>query len=214
MVVGRQVSAVLATSGPFALTRGYGWRADELAGKLDVGFPAGALGAAAAASVTLRALWRGRLRAVLLVYGLVSPMYVGAIWDVEHVLAICLGLFWGPFLVGRRPTLKIPSLSRHELRILAASGFVVAAAASLLTEVGHGGPLATGAKDLTTFPTTGLAGAVIWLLLANGVRKGRRRAWRWAGGLHEHDHARDYRVRDRARGVPTRTAGRWTSTRS
>ncbi len=176
-----QLGAVLAASSFLALTRGHGWPwADELSRQLDAGFSAGALGVAAAASVTLASPWRGRLRAVLLSYGLVSLMYVGAIWDVEHVIAIFAGLLWGPFLVGRRPTLKAPSLSRHELRFLAAGGFVVAAAASLLAGMGHGGPLATGAKDTVTFPTTGVIGALVWLLVANGVRKGRRRAWRWA----------------------------------
>ncbi len=184
VTVALQLGAVLAASAFFALTSGHGWPwADEMALQLDVGFSAGALGVAAAASATLGSPWRGRLRAVLLAYALVSLMYVGSIWDVEHMIAIALGLFWGPFLVGSRPTLRVPSLSRHELRILAAGGFVVAAAASLLADVGHGGPLATGAKDTETFPTTGLLGALIWLLIANGVRKGRRRAWRWAVGI-------------------------------
>jgi hypothetical protein len=181
LAAGLQLVGVLAASGFFLVTRGHGWAwADLLAGKLDVGFSAGALGAAAAASVSLRSPWRARLRAVLLVYGLVFLVYSGAIWDVEHAIAISVGLLAGPLLMGRRPDLHAKALSRHELRLFAAGGFVVAAAASLLTDAGSGGPLATGETDPGTFPTSGLIGALIWLALANGVRKGGRLAWRLA----------------------------------
>ena len=42
-------------------------------------------------------MWRGRLRAVLLTYALVSLMYVGAIWDVDpnRNLLRCVQL-WHP----------------------------------------------------------------------------------------------------------------------
>jgi lysylphosphatidylglycerol synthetase-like protein (DUF2156 family) len=183
--VATHLAGVLGTAALLWLTRGHGWPwADRTSVDLDVGFSAGALGAAAAATATLRAPWRGRLRAGLLVYGVVFFVYVGILWDLEHLIAIVVGLALGPRLVGRRIDLRARSLSRHEYRLLASGTFVISALAALASSLSsYGGPLTVGLEDTETSLTSGVVFFVIWLLVANGLRKGRRRAWRFAVGL-------------------------------
>jgi hypothetical protein len=183
-VVG-QLAGVLGASALLWLTRGHGWPwADANARVLDAGFSAGALGVAAAATATLRSPWRGRLRAAVLAYGVVSFVYIGALWDLEHLIAIALGLALGPRIVGRRVILRARSFSRHEYRLLASGAFVVSAAAAFASSLASpGGPLTVGLDDTQSSPTSGLVFVVLWLLIANGLRSGRRRAWRFAVGL-------------------------------
>ena len=139
---------------------------------------------AAAATATLKTPWRGRLRALLLAYAAVSFVYIGVLWDLEHLLAIALGLALGPYLVGRRIDLRARSLSRHEYRLLASGAFLVSAAAAFASSLSAaGGPLTVGLDDTETSLTSGSVFVVIWLLVANGLRSGRRRAWRFAVGL-------------------------------
>jgi hypothetical protein len=179
VTVGAQLAGVLGTAALLWATRGHGWPwADRTSVELDVGFSAGALGAAAAATVALRTPWRGRLRAALLMYGVVFFVYVGLLWDLEHLLAIVLGLAVGPLLVGRRIGLRARSLSRHEYRLLVSGTFVASALAALASSLSaYGGPLTVGLDDTETSLTSGYVFFVIWLLVANGLRKGRRRAW-------------------------------------
>ena len=123
----------------------------------------GALGAAAAATVTLPSPWRGRVRVVLLTYGVAAFLYLGALWDVEHLIAIIAGLAVGPRLVGRRSDLTPRTLSRHEYRLLAAAAFFFSAAASLFSPYAPaGGPLTMGMEDTETAVTSGVVFAVIW----------------------------------------------------
>jgi hypothetical protein len=180
-----QLAGVLGAAAVLWLARGHGWPwADRTAQVLYVGFSAGALGVAAAATATLHSPWRGRLRAGLLTYGVVFFMYAGVLWDLEHLLAIVVGLALGPHLVGRRIDLRARSLSRHEYRLLASGAFVVSALAALASSLASsGGPLTVGLEDTETSVTPGFVFFVIWLLVANGLRKGRRRAWRFAVGL-------------------------------
>jgi hypothetical protein len=180
-----QLAGVLGTAAVLWATRGHGWPwADRTSVVLDVGFSAGALGVAAAATAVLVTPWRGRLRVALLTYGVVFFVYVGVLWDLEHLLAIALGLALGPLLVGRRINLRARSLSRHEYRLLVSGTFVVSALAALASSLSSsGGPLTVGLDDTETSLTSGFVFFVIWLLVANGLRKGRRRAWRFAVGL-------------------------------
>src|SRR3954451_3025775 len=185
VTIGTQLAGVLGTAVVLWVARGHGWPwADRTSVDLDVGFSAGALGAAAAATATLRSPWRGRLRAGLLVYGIVFFVYVGVLWDLEHLIAIVVGLALGPWLVGRRINLRARSLSRHEYRLLVSGTFVVSALAALASSLSsYGGPLTVGLEDTEASLTSGWVFFVVWLLVANGLRKGRRRAWRFAVGL-------------------------------
>src|SRR3954470_3891329 len=98
-----QLAGVLGAAAFLAIVSGHGWLwADQTALARDVGFSAGALGAASAATVTLSAPWRGRARIVLGTYVVMSFVYVGVLWDLEHLLAVAAGLALGPRLVAPR----------------------------------------------------------------------------------------------------------------
>ncbi|WP_207555781.1 bifunctional lysylphosphatidylglycerol flippase/synthetase MprF [Intrasporangium flavum] len=165
---------------PLARTT-WSW-AHTTAAVLDVGFSAGALGAVAAASATLRPPWRGRLRAVLSLYAVLSFLYIGLLWDLEHLLAIGAGLLLGPYLVGRTPMRPHVRFTRHEWRVLAFTLFLVAAAVRVvLYVVPSDGPLGATTTDADVVSV--LAGAGVSVLLANGLRQGSRRVWTLAGAL-------------------------------
>lgn len=178
-----QAAGILGAAAFIALvggtSSGWDWAA-RVADDLDVGFSAGAMGAVAAASVTLLPPWRGRLRFVIGLYAVLAFLYIGLLWDLEHLIGVGLGLLLGPFLVGARPSLRRPRLTRREWRVTAATLFLLAAIIRLIVWfVPADGPLgATSSQDDGTVVV--LVGAAISLLLANGLRKGRRRAWVWA----------------------------------
>ncbi|MER7070554.1 DUF2156 domain-containing protein [Terrabacter sp. NPDC000476] len=162
-------------------TSSWSW-AERTATTLDVGFSTGALGAVAAATVTLSPPWRGRARSALALYAVLFFLYIGLLWDLEHLIAILTGLAAGPFLVGRRPRLARPTFTRHEWRLFAFVGFlVVALIRVLLYAVPSDGPLGASSEDSSA--TTVLVGAAFALLLADGLRRGSRRVWQVAGAL-------------------------------
>ena len=187
VTVAAQVAGVLGAALFLHLVSGHGWLwADRTAEVLDVGFSAGAMGAAAAASAGLRVPWRGRLRFLLVAYCLVSVLYVGALWDVEHLIAVALGLAVGPALSGRRWSVHRARLGRREWRLLAAAWTAFVSLAVLLSSVVPGaGPLADAAAETGTDSGggPGLLIAAVLLLLADGLRRGRRVAWRWVLGF-------------------------------
>jgi lysylphosphatidylglycerol synthetase-like protein (DUF2156 family) len=168
---------------------GYQW-ATDLALRRDAGPSAAFLGAAAAASVTMRPPWRGRLRAGLVVYVWLFLIHMGALADLEHAIAVSAGLGLGPVLVGRAPRFNRRALSRRDFRLLACAFFVLAALEGLIepfTTVD--GPLASAMtpEDQAALARRDYIGAVIqavlWFALARSLYKGRRRTWRWAVGL-------------------------------
>ena len=166
--------AVLSTSS-------WGW-AVRVSDDLDVGFSAGALAAVAAATVVVAPPWRARLRFALMLYAVLTFLYLGVLWDLEHLLAVVYGLALGPFVVGRRPRLQRPRMSRHEWRVVASTLFLVAALIRLVVWfIPADGPLGASTTDTTVWSV--VIGAAVSLVLANGLRKGRRRAWRWAVAL-------------------------------
>ncbi len=118
--VGAQAAGILGAAAFLALvggtSSGWSWAA-RVADDLDVGFSAGALGAVAAASVTLLPPWRGRLRFVISLYAVLAFLYIGLLWDLEHLIGVGVGLVLGPFLVNARPSLKRPRLTRREWRV-------------------------------------------------------------------------------------------------
>ena len=186
------VVAVVGTALLLWFTRdhGYQWSTD-LARRRDAGPSAAFLGAAAAATVTLSPPWRGRLRAGLAAYVLLFLLHVGALADLEHVLAVGVGLPLGPVLMGRAPRLRWRPLTRRDFRLLACCFFVIAALEGLLQPFASvDGPLAStlspegraadlGNRDFLGAVITG----VVWFWLARSLYKGRRRAWRWAVAL-------------------------------
>jgi len=116
-------------------------------------------------------------------YAAITFLYIGVLWDLEHVIGVAFGLTLGPFLVGRRPHLARPRMSRHEWRVVAATLFAVAALIRLVLWFSPAdGPLGASSEETDVWGV--LISAAISLVLANGLRKGSRRAWRWALGLN------------------------------
>ncbi len=108
-----------------------------------------------------------------------SFLYIGVLWDLEHLLGVGFGLLIGPLLLGRGPRLRLSRVRRQEWRYLAAGTFLVATLIRLvLWFVPADGPLGATSDDDDTWSV--LITAVISLLLAEGLRRGRRTAWRWA----------------------------------
>jgi lysylphosphatidylglycerol synthetase-like protein (DUF2156 family) len=176
--IGVLLSAALLV--PMSAT-GWDW-AVRVADDYDVGFSAGALAAVAAATVVIQPPWRARLRLALVLYAVIAFLYIGLLWDLEHLIAVGFGLALGPVLVGRRPQLGRPRLSRHEWRTVAALLFAVSAVIRLLLWFAPAdGPLGAASEDTDVWSV--LISAAISLLLANGLRQGSRRAWRWAMGF-------------------------------
>jgi len=169
---------------------GYAW-ATSLAQLRDAGPSAGFLGATAAACATISPPWRGRLRAGLATYVLLFLIHLGTIADLEHVIAVGLGLALGPVLLGRRPRLSLRPLTRRDYRLLASAFFVLAALQGLIQPFTTAdGPLAStvsaAARSVEPAQQQILSSLVIaglWFWLARSLYKGRRRTWRWATGL-------------------------------
>lgn len=128
-----QLAAVLGSAALLWLiaNHGYQW-ATLLSHQRDAGPSAGFLGAAAAATVTLAARWRGRARAVLAAYAFLSLVHVGGLADLEHVIGVAVGLALGPVLLGRAPRPTVRPLARQDYRLLASAFFVLAAVEGLI----------------------------------------------------------------------------------
>ncbi len=166
------------------LVRDSGWDwAARTAESIDVGFSAGAVGALTVAAATLKRPWRGRLRAVITIYIVVSMVYIGVLWDLEHVIAFAVAVPWGTRLAGRPLRWTPRPVGRHEARLLAASLFWVAAGVAVL------GAFVSAEGPFGQFGDPGesrwvLAVVVLVdVLIGFGLRGGRRLWWRVAGAL-------------------------------
>ncbi len=174
-----QLAAVLLTAALVLALAATPWIwAGRLAADLDTGFSAGMFAALAMTSITLHAPWRLRLQLVLVGVAVVGLLFLGGLADVEHVLALALALPLARRLAG--PTAAPAPASRHvgrrERRLVAAIGLVVIAAIRVLTLVVPViGPLGNTESESTVIETT--ISVVISLLLADGLRRGRRPAW-------------------------------------
>jgi lysylphosphatidylglycerol synthetase-like protein (DUF2156 family) len=175
-IVGAALALWLLTS-----TTDWGW-ALRVSRNIDVGFSAGALGAFAAATAAVRRPWRGRLQFIVATYAVISFLYIGVLWDLEHLLGVGTGLLIGPLLMGRRLPLRVPRASRHEWRTLAAAAFLFGAVIRCVVYfIPADGPLGSAGSDDNTVSI--LITTFLSLLLVDGLRKGRRVAWRFGVGL-------------------------------
>jgi lysylphosphatidylglycerol synthetase-like protein (DUF2156 family) len=137
---------------------------------LDVGASGGTMACLAAAAGLLADPWRVRLWLVLLGYVFITMLFWGGLADVEHLFAVLLILFVDRSLRIQRTTLR-------EQRLIAFVGLLVLGAMQIIVAlVPTDGPLGEipalsgGWLDVTI-------DAVLILLVANGVRRGRRWAW-------------------------------------
>lgn len=161
--------------------RSWPWAA-TLANQVDLGFSAGALGVAGAATVLLSDTWRRRTRAMLFTYLLVLAVKSGLLWDVEHLIAFTAGVAIGPKLAGRRYLRpRLPRLDPLRVRIGVALVIVAVAAANVVESVypGLGGMFGQGRA--THAPMHGflltLGELIVALLVADSLRRGRAAAW-------------------------------------
>ena len=177
-----QLVVVLLTSVLFIPLRATGWNwAVDLAHRELTGFLPGAFGAFAAATVTLRAPWRSRMRVLLIGYVVLLTLYRGAPRDVEQLLAVGLGLLFGPVLENRAPAFALPRVSRHEWRMAAAFVFAVSAAIRLVLIIAPSSAAPLRPQVGQGFDWTDLVfGVLLPLVLAEGLRRGRRLAWQIA----------------------------------
>jgi len=154
---------------------GWGWGV-QVAGDLDTGLSAGALGAAIVASAAIRQPWRGRLRLAVFALVLTSLVFLGYLADVIHLVAIVVAWPLGTELAGRRPQLAPQPSSRDEVRKLTAAFFVLSAVLGVIgTLVERQGPLGTFGGDA---PDPWIwAGAALNIAIGVGLLRGRRGWW-------------------------------------
>jgi phosphatidylglycerol lysyltransferase len=184
VVIGGQALGALITAGFLDAFEGSGWTwAARLARERDLGISAGGFAVVAALTAVMQPVWRRRVRVGFSAYLIVMVLDSGLLWDVEHLAAWAVGLAAGPLLVTRR--LHPPKLdfSRRTQRAIVALIIAVAAIATLIEAVfpGNGGPFHTqGVDDADHSSGVTLLVvilALIRLVLADGLRRGRRVAW-------------------------------------
>lgn len=137
---------------------------------LDVGPSGGTMACLAAAAGLLNAPWRVRAWAILLGFSAVTLFFWGSLSDLEHALAIGLVLFVDRSLRFQRTTVR-------EQRLIAFVSVLALLAIDVLTFlVPTDGPFGhTDARDGSLIDLA--IDAVIILIIANGLRRGRRWAW-------------------------------------
>jgi lysylphosphatidylglycerol synthetase-like protein (DUF2156 family) len=127
--------------------------------------------------------WRLRLRLALGVYVGVSLLYVGTLADLEHGVAVAVALPLGGWLAGPRRAAGTGYPNRREWRLLAVTGLLIIAAVQVVVYIAPAdGPLGSTRQDNTTLIELAIVLVVVGLMI-NGLRKGKRSAWRWAVGI-------------------------------
>ncbi|MFE1646281.1 bifunctional lysylphosphatidylglycerol flippase/synthetase MprF [Microbacterium sp. P01] len=137
---------------------------------IDVGPSGGTMACIAAAAGLLVAPWRVRVWLVIIGFTVVSLLFWGALADVEHALAVLLVLFVDRSLRVQRTTVR-------EQRLVAFFALLVLGAIQIVTTlVPTNGPF--GSTDAVSggFVDVGIDTVVI-LLVATGLRRGRRWSW-------------------------------------
>lgn len=182
-VVGGQVGSTLLAALFFWPFQDSGWTwAARLSGTVDVGMSAGGFTALAALTAVMEPVWRTRVRTIGSAYLIAMMLTSGLLWDVEHLVAWTIGLAFGPMLAGQRhPQLPPLHFGRRTQRALVALIIGAQAAATLVEALfpGNGGPFHTSGEAVNDNATTLYLAltAFVWLLVADGLRRGRRFAW-------------------------------------
>lgn len=166
-----QLFAIFATALLLLLLSQFEWAwASEQARALDVGASGGTMACIAAAVGLFRPPWRVRGWLILLGFVFIAMMFWGKVADLEHLLAVLLIL-----AVDR--SLRVRHTTVREQRLIAVMAVLLLLATEVITVlVPTDGPFGPTAPVSGGFLDTALDAAVI-LLIANGLRRGRRWAW-------------------------------------
>ncbi|NLP84886.1 DUF2156 domain-containing protein [Microbacterium sp. CFH 90308] len=166
-----QLFAILATALALLLVSQLPWEwAQTEALALDVGASGGTMACIAAAVGLFVAPWRVRAWLVLLAFVFVAMLFWGSLADLEHLLAVLLILF-----VDR--SLRIQRTTVREQRFIAFVSVIVLGVIQVVTILvptdGPFGPTEPVSGGFIDFAID----AIVILLIANGLRRGRRWAW-------------------------------------
>lgn len=166
-----QLFAILATALVLLLVSRLPWEwAQTEALALDVGASGGTMACIAAAVGLFVAPWRVRAWLVLLAFVFVAMLFWGSLADLEHLLAVLLILF-----VDR--SLRIQRTTVREQRFIAFVSVIVLGVIQVVTILvptdGPFGPTEPVSGGFIDFAID----AIVILLIANGLRRGRRWAW-------------------------------------
>ena len=170
-----QLFAIFATALVLWVLSQLPWEwAQTQAQAVDVGASGGTMACIAAAVGLFVPPWRVRAWLVLLGFVFVAMIFWGAIADLEHLLAVLLVLF-----VDR--SLRIRHTTVREQRLLAFIAVLVIGATQVVTILvptdGPFGPTEPVSGGFVDFAID----TVVILLIANGLRRGRR--WAWVLGI-------------------------------
>ena len=149
------------------------WAA-RLTEHFDVGPSCGAIAALVFAIATLPSPWRLRARSLIVVWVLLSMLYLGEVYDVEHAVAMVAALI----VSGTIPALRHPGSrpTEREWRFLAFAGLLTIGAMQLFDLlVPIDGPLGISHPIASTFDVA--IDLVVIAVVANGILKGIRVAW-------------------------------------
>jgi len=166
-----QLFAIFATALVLMLLAqtSWGW-AQEQAMALDVGASGGTMACIAASVGLFRPPWRVRAWLVLIGFVFTAMLFWGAIADLEHLLAVLL------ILVADR-TLRIRRTTVREQRLVAVVALLVLGTIEIITVLvptdGPFGPTEPGSGGLLDVAID----ATVILVIANGLRRGRRWSW-------------------------------------
>lgn len=170
-----QLFAVFATALVLWVMSQFPWEwAQEQAVALDVGASGGTMACIAAAVGLFVAPWRVRAWLVLLGFVFVAMLFWGSLADLEHLLAVLLIL-----AVDR--SLRVQRTTVREQRLVAFVAVLVLGAIQVITLLvptdGPFGPTEPASGGFIDFAID----TVIILIIANGLRRGRR--WSWVLGV-------------------------------
>ncbi|MGN6221349.1 MAG: bifunctional lysylphosphatidylglycerol flippase/synthetase MprF [Microbacterium sp.] len=166
-----QLFAICGTALLLWLLAMFPWAwANTEAAALDVGASGGTMACIAAAIGLFRAPWRVRAWLVLLGTVFVAMLFWGAVADLEHLMAVLLVLF-----VDR--SLRIHRTTIREQRLIAFIAVLVLGAVEVITLI-----VPTDGPFGPTEPASGgfidvAIDAVVILVVADGLRRGRRWSW-------------------------------------
>lgn len=156
-----------------SMLAGSTWAA-RISEHFDVGPSCGAIAALVFAIATLPAPWRLRARSLVIVWVILSLLYLGQVYDVEHAVSMVAALI----VSGNIPALrhKRSRPTEREWRFLAFAGLVVIGLMQVFDLlVPIDGPLGISDPIASTFDVA--IDLIVILLVANGVLKGFRVAW-------------------------------------